>query len=74
MRHVLKFLVRAYQLLLSPWLGANCRHTPTCSQYALEALDEWGAWKGGWLTLRRLSKCHPWGTSGPDPVPRHDRS
>jgi len=74
MRHVLKFLVRAYQLLLSPWLGANCRHTPTCSQYALEALDEWGAWKGGWLTVRRLAKCHPWGTSGLDPVPRRDRS
>ncbi|MFN8776895.1 MAG: membrane protein insertion efficiency factor YidD [Flavobacteriales bacterium] len=70
MKKVLIFLVRAYQAMLSPLLGQNCRHYPTCSQYMLEALDEWGPWKGGWMGLRRLLRCHPWGTSGIDPVPR----
>ncbi|MDA0729731.1 MAG: membrane protein insertion efficiency factor YidD [Bacteroidetes bacterium] len=74
MRSILKWLVRAYQVLLSPWLGSNCRHQPTCSQYALEALDEWGAWRGVGLIVRRLSKCHPWGTQGHDPVPRRPKT
>lgn len=62
-------LVRAYQIILSPWLGANCRHEPTCSRYAIEAFETWGAWKGLGLTVRRISRCHPWGTQGHDPVP-----
>ncbi|MDG1675137.1 MAG: membrane protein insertion efficiency factor YidD [Flavobacteriales bacterium] len=66
---ILIALVRAYQILLSPWLGSNCRHDPTCSRYAMEALETWGAWKGSGLTLRRISRCHPWGTQGSDPVP-----
>ena len=70
LKSILIFLVRAYQAVISPLLGQNCRHYPTCSQYMVEALQEWGAWKGGWLGLKRLSKCHPWGTSGIDPVPK----
>lgn len=62
-------LVRAYQLVLSPLLGPNCRYSPSCSAYALEALEKHGGFKGGWLTLRRISRCHPWGGSGYDPVP-----
>ncbi|MGB1384558.1 MAG: membrane protein insertion efficiency factor YidD [Flavobacteriales bacterium] len=69
-KRVLIFFVRAYQVLLSPWLGSNCRHDPTCSRYAIDALEEWGAWKGLGLALRRISRCHPWGTQGADPVPR----
>ena len=62
-------LVRAYQLLISPWLGRPCRHSPSCSAYAIEALRRFGVLRGGWLTARRLARCHPWGTSGYDPVP-----
>ncbi|NKC12873.1 MAG: membrane protein insertion efficiency factor YidD [Gammaproteobacteria bacterium] len=61
--------VRAYQLFISPVLPPSCRHLPTCSEYALEALAKHGAVWGSWLTLRRLFRCHPWGTSGYDPVP-----
>ena len=61
-------LVRAYQLLISPWLGRPCRHFPSCSAYAIEALRRFGVLRGGWLTVKRLSRCHPWGTSGYDPV------
>jgi putative membrane protein insertion efficiency factor len=73
MRHVIRFLIRAYQLLLSPWLGANCRFYPSCSQYALDAVSEHGSLRGSWLALRRLSRCHPFHSGGYDPVPHaHD--
>jgi putative membrane protein insertion efficiency factor len=62
--------IRFYQLAISPLLGNNCRHLPTCSQYTVEAIEEWGPVKGIWLGLKRISKCHPWGTSGIDPVPK----
>lgn len=62
-------LVRFYQICISPLTPAACRFTPTCSQYALEALKKYGAIKGGWLTVKRILKCHPWGGSGYDPVP-----
>jgi putative membrane protein insertion efficiency factor len=65
--------VHAYRLLISPWLGANCRYQPTCSSYALEALEKHGAARGGWLALRRILRCHPGGGSGYDPVPGPDR-
>ncbi|MDE7304329.1 MAG: membrane protein insertion efficiency factor YidD [Alistipes sp.] len=65
----LLLLVRFYQLCISPLTPPACRYTPTCSQYALEALRKYGPLKGGWLTLRRLARCHPWGGSGYDPVP-----
>lgn len=72
---MLKFLfilpVRLYQYLISPLLGQNCRHTPTCSEYTVQAIDEWGPFKGMWMGLKRLSKCHPWGTHGYDPVPKN---
>ena len=62
-------LVRGYRLLLSPWLGSACRFTPTCSAYALEALERHGAVAGSALTLHRLARCHPWCAGGHDPVP-----
>ncbi|MDF2234488.1 membrane protein insertion efficiency factor YidD [Albimonas sp. CAU 1670] len=61
--------VHAYRLFVSPWLGRNCRFAPSCSEYALEALETHGPLKGGWLALRRISRCHPWGGEGHDPVP-----
>ncbi|MBU3649573.1 MAG: membrane protein insertion efficiency factor YidD [Limnohabitans sp.] len=69
MQTLLIFLVKAYRLLLSPWLGSACRFTPTCSAYALEALERHGAAQGGWMTTRRLLRCHPWCAGGHDPVP-----
>ncbi|MDB5012990.1 MAG: rane protein insertion efficiency factor YidD [Daejeonella sp.] len=62
-------LIRIYQLLLSPLLGASCRFTPTCSQYGVEAIRKYGPFKGGWLTLKRIGRCNPWGGHGDDPVP-----
>jgi putative membrane protein insertion efficiency factor len=63
------FLVRAYQVTLSPVLGGQCRFTPTCSAYAAEAISTYGAMRGLWLALKRLARCHPWGGFGHDPVP-----
>jgi len=65
-------LVWLYRKGLSPFLGTNCRFEPSCSAYAEQALREYGAFKGGWLTLRRIARCHPWGGSGYDPVPARD--
>ena len=62
-------LVKVYRVAISPWLGPSCRFQPTCSAYAIEALETHGAWRGLLLTVRRLSRCHPWGGSGYDPVP-----
>ncbi len=62
-------LIQAYRYLLSPFLGAHCRYTPTCSQYALEAFESHGVIKGFWLTLKRIGSCHPWHAGGYDPVP-----
>ncbi|WP_428103404.1 membrane protein insertion efficiency factor YidD [Candidatus Rariloculus sp.] len=67
-------LIRVYQLLLSPWIGRHCRHVPSCSNYATEAIERFGPLGGGWLTVKRLARCHPWGTSGYDPVPETQRS
>lgn len=69
MRRVLIAIVRAYQYLLSPWWGTQCRFTPTCSHYAIEALDRHGALAGAWLAVRRILRCHPWSAGGYDPVP-----
>ncbi|MEO5338718.1 MAG: membrane protein insertion efficiency factor YidD [Magnetospirillum sp. WYHS-4] len=67
-----KGLIRGYQLLISPVLPGSCRYEPTCSQYGLEAVTRFGAVRGGWLALRRIGRCHPWGGWGYDPVPQKD--
>ncbi len=60
--------VKIYQWIISPWLPNSCRYTPTCSQYMLEAVKKYGPIKGGWLGIKRLSRCHPWGGHGYDPL------
>lgn len=65
----LVLLVKFYQVCISPLKGPSCRFTPTCSQYALEALRKYGPFKGSYLAVRRILRCHPWGGSGYDPVP-----
>lgn len=67
--HVLAIPVRVYRLVISPLIATNCRFHPTCSAYALEALEKHGAVKGGWLAAKRIARCHPWGGSGIDNVP-----
>lgn len=62
-------LVWLYRMVISPWLGNNCRYQPSCSQYAMQALREHGAFRGTWLAAKRIGRCHPWGGSGYDPVP-----
>ncbi len=62
-------LIKIYQLLISPLFPPSCRFTPTCSHYSIEALKKYGIFKGGWLSIKRILKCHPWGDSGYDPVP-----
>ncbi|MCU0343988.1 MAG: membrane protein insertion efficiency factor YidD [Ignavibacterium sp.] len=62
-------LIKIYQLLISPLFPSSCRYTPTCSHYTAEALKKYGIIKGGWLGIKRISRCHPWGSSGYDPVP-----
>jgi putative membrane protein insertion efficiency factor len=62
------FLIKLYQTIISPWLGPQCRYTPTCSEYGVQALKKYGVFKGLWLTLKRISRCHPWGGHGFDPV------
>nr|WP_314289210.1 membrane protein insertion efficiency factor YidD [uncultured Capnocytophaga sp.] len=69
MKYLFIYMVRFYQVVVSPLKPPTCRYTPTCSQYALEALKRYGAFKGGWLAVKRLCSCHPWGGSGYDPVP-----
>ena len=61
--------IKIYQIIISPLLGPSCRFTPTCSQYAVEAIQKYGPFKGSWLSFKRILKCHPWGGSGYDPVP-----
>ena len=66
---IAKLPIRVYRYTLSPLVGWHCRHLPTCSEYGVEAIDTHGAWRGGWLTISRLSRCNPWGSCGYDPVP-----
>jgi len=73
MRQSLILLIRTYQLLLSPLLGNHCRFYPTCSQYAMEAIERYGPWRGSRLAVRRLLRCHPWHPGGIDPVPEPDK-
>lgn len=66
---VLCAMISFYQKVISPLLQPSCRYSPTCSQYGLEAIKKYGAWKGGWLTVKRFFSCHPFGGHGHDPVP-----
>jgi putative membrane protein insertion efficiency factor len=75
MRHdplslAMRGLIQLYRWFISPLLGPRCRHMPSCSEYAMEAIELHGPWKGGWLAASRISRCHPWGSHGFDPVPR----
>jgi putative membrane protein insertion efficiency factor len=72
MKHILIFLVNVYRIGISPYLGPSCRYSPTCSKYALDALQIHGALKGTWLTAKRILSCHPWSEGGYDPVPGTD--
>ena len=67
------FLIKIYQGLISPWFPSSCRHQPTCSCYSIEAIRIWGPFKGVWLGIKRLAKCHPWGKRGYDPVPKKSK-
>ena len=71
---LLILLVKAYQLTLSPLLGNQCRYTPSCSEYMIGSIEEWGPIKGVWLGLRRISRCAPWGGHGHDPVPKKNNT
>ena len=66
---VLLFMIRVYKVAISPYLMPSCRYTPSCSAYAAEAIRKYGPLKGGWMGLKRIFRCHPWGGHGYDPVP-----
>jgi putative membrane protein insertion efficiency factor len=74
MRRLLILLIKTYRILLSPWLGGHCRFYPSCSCYAITAVERFGAWRGTGLAARRLARCHPWHPGGIDPVPQRDVS
>lgn len=69
MKALLLGLLQFYRLAISPFMGRNCRFHPSCSAYSIEAVERYGAMKGGWLGLRRIARCHPWNPGGYDPVP-----
>jgi putative membrane protein insertion efficiency factor len=69
MKRLLLALIRGYRYMLSPWWGGQCRFSPTCSEYAMTAIQRHGAMRGTWLAVCRISKCHPWHQGGFDPVP-----
>lgn len=68
----MKLIIRLYQLILSPFVGQHCRYHPSCSNYALEAIDEYGSIRGSWMAIKRVCRCHPWHPGGVDPVPKRE--
>ncbi len=70
LKKIYTFPIKLYQWFISPILGPSCRYSPSCSHYMLQAIDEWGIFKGTWIGLKRIGRCHPWGDHGDDPVPR----
>lgn len=72
MRKLISGIIGLYRYLISPFLGPNCRFTPTCSEYAQTAVMRFGIIKGGWIAIKRIVSCHPWGKSGYDPVPENN--
>ncbi len=72
LRKIYIFPIKVYQWTISPLLGQTCRFEPSCSHYAVQAVEEWGIFKGTWLGLKRIFRCHPWGGHGFDPVPKKD--
>jgi len=69
MRKILIGLIRIYQYAISPYLPPSCRYTPSCSTYSVEAISRFGIFRGGWMAIRRIGRCHPWREGGYDPVP-----
>jgi putative membrane protein insertion efficiency factor len=69
MQTLLLALIRAYRYVLSPWIGGQCRFEPTCSVYAMQAIELYGPWRGSWMAIKRLLRCHPFCPRGKDPVP-----
>ncbi len=69
MKRIIDFFLRGYQRLLSPFLGAHCRYRPSCSEYMRQAINKFGLLRGGWLGIRRILRCHPFGGHGYDPLP-----
>lgn len=69
MRQILIALIKLYRYAISPYLAPSCRYTPTCSSYAIEAVQRFGVFRGSWLAIRRIGRCHPWHEAGYDPVP-----
>lgn len=72
MRQILIVLIKLYRYAISPYLAPSCRYTPTCSSYAIEAIERHGLFRGSWLAVRRISRCHPWHEAGYDPVPENN--
>ena len=71
--HPIIVIIKFYQFFISPMLGQNCRYLPTCSEYSIQSIKKFGIFKGAFLSLKRISKCHPWGNHGYDPVPNDTR-
>jgi putative membrane protein insertion efficiency factor len=69
LKRLVVVLIRFYQYAISPFLGRSCRYHPSCSEYAVEAVEKYGALKGSWLAMKRVGRCHPWHPGGYDPVP-----
>ena len=74
LKYLIILPVRLYQKLISPLLGPTCRYEPTCSVYMIEAVNEWGVFKGCFLGIKRILRCHPWASSGHDPVPKNEKN